>query len=283
MDWVDRMNEAVGYVEEHLNDEIDGEEIGKIMACPFSVFQRSFSQIAGVPLSEYIRCRKLSRAAYDLQNTDDKVIDIAMRYGYESADAFSAAFRHMHGVSPSAARLCRPGESGVKLTFYCRISFALTIKGVYKMDYTITKKDAFKVIGIRRTTPYGGGTWAVVKSDGSNEAIQKLSGTFFDLGLCFGFEEDGSNDYMCAVFWDKDDVPGFDSYTYEPAEWILFEAKGKISDQVLNKTWNRINNEFLPQSKYKKSGQPTIEKYVQWDDAADSCAVEIWIPVALKD
>lgn len=277
MDWVNRMNEAVGYVEDHLKSGIDSEEISKIMACPFSVFQRSFIQITGIPLSEYIRCRKLSCAAYDLQNTDDKIIDIAMRYGYESSDAFSAAFRRMHGVSPAAVR-----KSDVKLTFYCRISFALTIEGVYKMDYRMTKKDSFKVIGIRRTTPYGGGTWAVVKSDGSNEAVQKLSGHFFDLGLCFGFKEDGSNDYMCGIFRDGEDVPGFDSYTYQPADWIMFEAKGKISDQVLNHTWYHINNEFLPQSKYKKSGQPTIEKYVQWDDANDICDVEIWIPVAVK-
>ncbi len=277
MDWVDRMNEAVGYVEDHLDGEINPDKIAEIMACPFPVFQRSFTQITGIPLSEYIRSRKLTRAAYDLQNTDDKIITIAMRYGYESADAFSAAFRKMHGVSPAAVR-----KSSVKLTFYCRISFALTIKGVYKMDYQITKRGPFKVIGIRRTTPYGGGTWAVVKSDGNNEAIQKLSGHFFDLGLCFGFQEDGSNDYMCGVFWDGEDVAGFDSYTYQPAEWISFEAKGKISDQVLNKTWYHINNEFLPQSRYRKSGQPTIEKYVQWDDAADSCDVEIWIPVTVK-
>ena len=91
------------------------------------------------------------------------------------------------------------------------------------MDYTIIEKGAFKVIGIRRITPYGGGTWAIVKSDGSNDRIFQTSGRFFDLGLCFGFQPDGSDDYMCAIEWDGEDVPGFDSFTCPAAQWIIFE------------------------------------------------------------
>lgn len=277
MDWVDRMNEAINYVENHLNSQINTEEISKIMACPFTVFQRSFIQITDIPLSEYIRYRKLSCAAYDLQNSDDRIIDIALKYGYESSDAFRVAFKRMQGVTPMMVR-----KSEVKLTFYCRLYFALTIKGVYKMNYELSKKEAFKVIGKRCTTPYGGGTWAIVKSDGSAEAMQQLSGHLCDLGLCFGFGEDGSNDYMCGIEWEKEDIPGFESYYYPATTWLIFEAAGKISEMVLNNTWKRINNEFLPESKFKKSGLPTIEKYVSWDEAADICKVEIWIPVAEK-
>ena len=277
MDWVDRMNSAIDYIESHLTSEIDSDEISKIMACPFTVFQRSFIQITGIPLSEYIRRRKLTCAAYELQNTDEKVIDIALKYGYATSDAFCVAFKSLHGGAPSMAR-----KNDVKLTFYCRLSFALTIKGVDQMDYKLVERKPFKVIGRRRTTPYGGGTWAIVKSDGSAETMRELSGHFCDLGLCFGFGEDGSNDYMCGIEWEKEDIPGFESYIYPAAPWLIFEASGKISEQVLNHVWQRINNEFLPQSKYKKSGLPTIEKYTLWDDAADTCKVEIWIPVAIK-
>lgn len=277
MDWVDRMNKVIDYIENHLNDEIDSNQISRIMACPFNVFLRSFIQITGVPLSEYIRCRKLTSAAYELQNTDDKIIDIALKYGYKSSDAFSVAFKHVHGVAPSVVR-----KNNIELTFYCRLYFALTIKGVDKMDYKIINKESFKVIGKRCTTPYGGGTWAIVKSDGSAETLEGLSGHLCDLGLCFGFGEDGSNDYMCGIEWDKEDIEEFDSYTYPDATWLIFKANGKISEQVLNNVWQRINFEFLPQSKYKKSGLPTIEKYILWDDAADICKVEIWIPAALK-
>lgn len=277
MDWVDRMNKAINYIEEHLIDEISEKEITNITACSFSMFQGSFTQIAGISLSEYIRRRKLTCAAYELQNTNQKVIDIAMKYGYQSSDAFTVAFKRLHGVTPIKSR-----GSGIKLTFYCRIHFSLKIEGVDKMDYTIVERTPFKVIGIRRTTPYGGGTWAIVKSDGSNDEIKKISGKFYDLGLCFGFGDDGSNDYMCGIEWDKDDVAGLDVYQYPKATWLKFEAEGSITAQILGCVWQRIHNEFLPQSKYVQSELPTIEKYVLWDVATDRCKVEIWIPVVIK-
>ncbi len=198
MDWTNRMNLVMDYVEEHLCDDIMESDISRLAFCPYSAFQTSFSQITGITFSEYIRRRKLTCAAYDLQNTD--------------------------------------------------------------------------------ITPYGGGTWAIVKSDGSNDKIKEISGKFFDLGLCFGFQQDGSDDYMCAIEWDGDAVEGFDTFTYPAATWLIFEAKGAISDNVLGNVWNRINNEFLPGSKYKKC-MATIEKYVYWNEAEDACHVEIWIPV----
>ncbi|BCJ99460.1 AraC family transcriptional regulator [Anaerocolumna chitinilytica] len=277
MDWVDRMNKAIDYIEEHLTEEISEKEINNITACSFSMFQGSFTQITGVSLSEYLRRRKLTCAAYELQNTDEKVIDISLKYGYNSADAFTVAFKRLHGVTPTEARF-----SGVTLTFYCRIRFSLKIEGVDKMDYTTIERSSFKVIGIRRTTPYGGGTWAIVKSDGSNEKIKEISGIFYDLGLCFGFGDDGSNDYMCGIEWDKEDIEGLDTYQYPSVTWLKFEANGSITGQTLGGVWKRIHEEFLPQSKYKLSGLPTIEKYVKWDDADDMCIVEIWLPVALK-
>jgi AraC family transcriptional regulator len=124
MDWVNRMNAAVDYIEEHIEggEPIDEAALCRITACSFSLFQGSFTQISGLSLSEYIRRRKLTLATHDLQNTDEKVIDIALKYGYQSADAFTVAFKRMHGVSPMQAK-----KPGVKLTFYCRLRFALTI------------------------------------------------------------------------------------------------------------------------------------------------------------
>ena len=86
---------------------------------------------------------------------------------------------------------------------------------------------------------------------------------------------------MCAVEWDGGDVEGFDTFTFPPALWIIFEAKGKISDNVLGSVWHRINTEFLPNSKYKKC-MATIEKYISWNDVEDDCCVEIWIPVEIR-
>ena len=146
------------------------------------------------------------------------------------------------------------------------------------MDYTIIEKEAFKVMGIRRTTPQVTGTWAIVKEDGSNERIKAISGKYFDLGLCFGFTKDGSNDYMCAIEWEKEPVDGFDIITYPPTVWLVFKAKGTISENIRGNVWARINKDFLPNSKYKKCAA-TIEHYLIWDEANDKCDIDIWIPV----
>ena len=276
MDWTQRMNRVMDYTEAHLTGKMDEREIARLAACPYPVFQSSFSQITGISFSEYVRRRKLTQAAYDLHNTEERIIDIALKYGYQSPDAFRVAFKGLHGVAPAVVR-----KNNVKLTFYCRLYFEISIQGVEKMDYTIAEKASFKVLGVRRITPYGGGTWAIVKGDGSNEKIKAISGKFFDLGLCFGFQPDGSDDYMCAVEWDGGDVEGFDTFTFPPALWLIFEAKGKISDNVLGSVWHRINTEFLPNSKYKKC-MATIEKYISWNDVEDDCCVEIWIPVEIR-
>lgn len=160
MEWVDRMNRVIDYVEDHLCDEIIPDEISKIMACPYSVFQRSFVQITGTSLSEYVRRRKLTCAAHEIQSTEQKILDIAIKYGYDSSDAFGVAFKRLHGMNPIMAR-----KQDVELKFHSRLHFTLKITGVEEMNYKKMERESFKVIGIRCTTPTGGGTWGIVKSD----------------------------------------------------------------------------------------------------------------------
>lgn len=194
MEWMERMNRTMDYIEENLSGRIDPEQIARIMACPYAVFQRGFGPIAGVQLAEYIRRRRLSCAAYDLQHTSLRVIDVAVKYGYDSADAFAVAFRRMHGLTPQEAR-----KPGAKLSFYPRLTFSLRIVGTEKMRYEVCELPAFSVLGIRRTTPWGGGTWGVIKQNGQIHDIERVCGQACDLGLCFGFAEDGSNDYFCGA------------------------------------------------------------------------------------
>jgi AraC family transcriptional regulator len=202
-------------------------------------------------------------------------LDIAVKYGYASADAFTCAFKKMHGVTPMEAR-----KSDINLKFYSRLTFTFMITGVNEMNYKIVGKKSFGVLGIRRTTPSGGGTWGIVKSDGSNGKIERISGHAFDLGLCFGFDEEGNNDYMCGVEYTGEDVPGFDRYQYPDATWLVFTAEGTISGGALSAAWKRIYGEFMPQSEYKQIDLPTIERYIVWDESADTCRIEIMIPVA---
>lgn len=274
MQWVDRMNQVIDYLETHLTEEIDSVEISRIMACPYSVFQRSFAPITGIQLSEYIRRRRLSCAAYDLQNTDLRVLDVAIKYGYDSADAFASAFKRMHGINPQEAR-----SSNASLKFYARLTFTFMITGVNEMNYRVLGKEAFDVLGIRRTTPYGGGTWAIVKTDGTAQRLQVIGGHPCDLGLCFGFDNEGNDDYMCGIEYAGKEIEGFDRYQCPAATWLVFTAKGTISGGVLSQTWKRIYGEFMPQSKYKQMDLPTIEQYIEWDEAANVCHVDIFIPV----
>ncbi|MEA4920046.1 MAG: AraC family transcriptional regulator [Clostridiaceae bacterium] len=274
MEWVISMNNAMDYIEAHLTAEIDCSEISRIMACPYAVFQRSFAPVTGIQLSEYIRRRRLSRAQEDLQNTTLRIIDIAVKYGYDSSDAFTAAFKRMHGITPQEAR-----KLNTPLKFYPRLTFSFVIEGMEEMNYKLLEKNSFDVLGIRRTTPYGGGTWDIVKSCGILEKLKELCGYPCDLGLCFGFDADGNNDYMCAAEYQGDDAAGFERYNYPPALWLVFTAKGHISEGVLAEVWKRVYGEFLPQSQYRQLDLPTIEKYLLWDEALDLCHVEIMIPV----
>ncbi len=143
MEWIERLNEAMGYMEEHLADEIDMEKLGKIACCSSYHFQRMFTYMAGVPLSEYIRRRKMSLAAVDLQGKDRKIIDVAAKYGYSSPTAFNRAFQSVHGIAPSAVK-----NEGVSVKSFPPIQFKITVKGVEEMNYRIETKDAFRITGL---------------------------------------------------------------------------------------------------------------------------------------
>ena len=171
----------------------------------------------------------------------NQVIDIAVKYGYESADSFSVAFKRMHGVVPSRARRLE-----TNLRFFSRLTFTLVIKGVFEMNYQVAERKSFKVVGRRLITPEGGGTWGVCKADGSYEKIRSFGRKGQEtLGLCFGFDSEGKNDYMVGIECEQDHS-GFDRYVYPDLRWIVFTAEGKISDNVLGNTWKRIHEEFLP-------------------------------------
>lgn len=275
MQWVDRMNRAMDYLEAHLADTIDPDEIARIMASPYSVFQRSFAPVTGISLSEYLRRRRLTSAAHDLQSTDMRVLDVAVKYGYNSADAFTAAFKRMHGVTPQEVR-----RADAQLKFYPKLRFSLQITEVAEMDYRVMELDAMGVLGMRRVTGQGGGTWALVKTGDYVQRLAEICGAPCCLGLCFGSDAQGNNDYMCAARFEGEPPQGYDFYRVPAGKWLVFLAEGAISQQVLWQTWRRIYGEFMPQSAYLQLDLPTIENYLLWDEAGDRCRVEIMIPVS---
>ena len=118
MEWIERLNQSINYIEEHLTDEIDYEQLGKITCCSSYHYQRMFTYMAGIPLSEYIRRRKMSLAAVDLRDKDVKIIDVSMKYGYSSPTAFNRAFQTIHGIAPSFIKYnISPSKSGYLVSY----------------------------------------------------------------------------------------------------------------------------------------------------------------------
>jgi AraC family transcriptional regulator len=142
MDWLDKMNGAINYIEDNLDSEIGFEKVARIAGCSSYHFQRMFSFITDVPLSEYIRRRRMTLAAYELQNSDIKIIDLALKYGYDSPNSFTRAFQMMHGVTPSATR-----KTSVPLKAYPKISVQITIQGDREMNYKIVEEKGSKLFG----------------------------------------------------------------------------------------------------------------------------------------
>lgn len=142
---LERLNAVLAYIEEHLCEELDTREMAKLAACSVATLQRTFATMLEMPLSEYIRGRRLTQAAYALQNSNAKVIDVALDYGYDSPESFARAFRAMHSTTPSGARLV-----GTVLTAQPPITLLLTVKGATPMEYKIVQKEAFDVYGIER-------------------------------------------------------------------------------------------------------------------------------------
>ncbi len=170
MDVLDSLNKALAYLEEHLTGDIDYTEIAKIAGCSEYHFKRMFSFLAGLSLSEYIRRRRLTLAALDLKDSNLRIIDVAVKYGYESADSFSRAFQSIHGILPSEAR-----NGSSRLKAYPRMTFQLAIKGGGAMNYRIVEKAPFKLVGFKKRVP--------IIFNGVNPDIAKMYELLIDGGL----------------------------------------------------------------------------------------------------
>lgn len=285
MEWLKRLNEAVDYIERNLDGEIDLDRAARIACCSPYHFQRMFSYIADVPLSEYIRRRKMTLAAFELQNSDGKVLDIALRYGYDSPTAFNRAFQRVHGVAPSAAK-----REGVALKAYAPIQFQLSVKGDVEMNYKIVNKPEFRIVGKKKH--YVGGIeesmaqipsfWQEVFTEGLLPKICPLMDRepFGVLGAAVS--DNGQDfDYYIAVATDGEKPDGLEEYRVPACSWAVFESIGPLPGaiQTLQK---RIVTEWLPSSGYDYADAPDIEIYYDGDQQSADYRCEVWLPVVKK-
>ncbi len=281
MEWIERLNEAMGYIEEHLADEIDMEKLGKIACCSSYHFQRMFTYMAGVPLSEYIRRRKMSLAAVDLQGKDRKIIDVAAKYGYSSPTAFNRAFQSVHGIAPSAVK-----NEGVSVKSFPPIQFKITVKGVEEMNYRIETKDAFRITGvsvplnkdIEKNFAVIPSKWQEIAMDGT---LQKLIG-MMDTEPMGVLGVSTCNDtepwrYYIAVSTKKTGED-LEEYMVPAATWAIFPGEG--TNQSIQELEQRIVTEWLPTSGYEYGNAPDVEVYLNPDP--QNAKYEVWIPVVKK-
>ncbi|WP_167957024.1 AraC family transcriptional regulator [Anaerosporobacter faecicola] len=276
MDTLENMRQAINYIEDNLDGQIEYSKIAQIALCSQYHFQRMFSFLTGVPLSEYIRRRRLTLAAFDLQNSNEKIIDIALKYGYNSPDSFTRAFMSVHGILPSKIR-----EKGISLKAYPRITFSLSLKGVVEMNYRIEKKESFTVVGItqRFSQTNLGESVGKMWSETPAETITQISALGDGLvGVYSGMYEDNTTDYYIGSITEKDCPETMCTLEIPAHTWAIFEIVGPLPTAMAD-VWGRIFSEWFPTSGYEHAEAPEVEWYSQGDLGAADYKSEIWIPV----
>ncbi|MFD2923231.1 AraC family transcriptional regulator [Halobacillus naozhouensis] len=285
MGWVESLQQTIDYIEDHLLDHLTVNNIAKeANASPFH-FQRVFTLLTDISIGEYIRRRRLTLAAQDLFHTNVKIIDLAFKYGYETPEAFTKAFRRQHGVSPSQARRYMG-----KLQSYNRLVIQVSLKGAEPMKYQVVEKEGFQVVGIKKGFSIANGEnlleipkmWDQVNSDGTTDLLLHLNSGPIDgmLGICDTSGKSSSDEmnYWIAAAYDGKPQKGLVSLDIPASKWAVFEVHGAMPD-AMQKVWKQIFSEWFPSGGYEHAGTPELEVYTADDPYSPNCYSEIWIPV----
>ena len=259
MTWIESMREAIQYMEENLEEDLKVEDVAKhIFLSPF-YFQKAFRLLCGFTVGEYIRNRRLTAAGNDLLTTNKKIIDIAMKYGYDSPDSFTKAFTRFHGATPTAVR-----KGGQTLKAFAPLKLIFSLEGGSIMDYKIVEKEAFQVIGISKRFHADTSLkeipafWAEHCQSGNWKYIY---GTY---GVCMETNETGQEfEYMIADDYDvnKHLPEEFRVFTIPKHTWVVFPCVGPMP-KALQDINAKVFSEWLPNcTDYEIAGGYNIEYY----------------------
>jgi len=270
-------NDTVNYIETVLDGEIDEKKISSLSGYSYPMFSRLFSMLTEITLSEYIRTRRLTEAAIDLRDTDEKIIDIAMKYGYESPDAFGAAFKKFHGFTPSEVKEGKPFK------LVSRIRLALSVKGGRSMDIKIEKKQAFKVAGYNEqdiNSSLCPNVWDKLYGKYSHEELAGL-GKGESVGVCHDVESPDRINYMAGYITtdiEKAKDMGLEVLEVDEAEYAVVNLTGKVPE-CIHAGWKYLMEVFFPEHGYIHSGKPDVEYYFKGDMHSPDYKMELWVPV----
>ena len=296
MEWLSSIRTAIDYMEEHLTDDISVQDVAdKVYLSPFCL-QRGFSMVTGYGIGEYIRNRRLHKAALDLKETDEKVIDIALRYCYETPEAFSKAFSRFHGVTPSAVR------EGADVRSFLPLTIKLQVQGGSEMDYKITTKFGFKVIGFERV--FDGETSYQEIPKYWDEFCEKYANNVYagnapanpfekaivdynigEYGICIDDVGGSKFRYLIAGKYTGGEIPeGLVTYEFPQGDWAIFDCYGPCPEALQNIN-TRIFKEWLPGNPdYQLSTGSNVEWYDMVGDPQDKdYHSAIWLPVMKRE
>lgn len=274
------------YIEEHITESADMERIAREMNISGFYYQKIFSILCGFSAGEYIRNRRLALAGRELADSGGKIIDIALKYGYDTPEGFTRAFTRFHGASPTAVKR---GEARPKP--FAKLSVSITVKGGSIMDHKIVKKDSFKVLEkVEKHTIVDQENknsipdfWTRAHSDGTVKTLlEKTSDKTYIFGICYGNIPTDSKtfDYGIAAVCDDDcEAPeGFRISEIPARTWAVFEVVGAMPNAI-QEMWHRICTEFFPSSEHQPTYEMDIEAYPAGVMNSDDYRSEIWVPL----
>ncbi len=270
--WVEGIQRSIDYIEQHLTDELDIEEIAAEAALSPFYYQRIFGALCGMTVGDYIRARRMTLAAQELARTEARVIDAAVKYGYDSPDSFTKAFLRFHGVSPSRAR-----EPGALLKSLAPLHIRISLEGGNMMDYRIVEKAPFTIVGVKR--PFNSDTsyqeipkfWDEWLAQGEKRPIM---GTF---GVCIGTEGKEFDYWIADLYFPWEEIPeGCETRVIPGSLWAQFPCTLKTLQDTNTKIWT----EWLPALQgYALAGEYDIEVYLPPEEGASDSRVYIWVPL----
>lgn len=284
MDLLQRMNEVVEHIENNLTNEIGIDSLSRISGCSTHVFSHIFSFMAGMSVSEYIRRRRLSQAVFDIQNGNESLVDISLKYCYESQASFTRAFKELHGQTPAMAR-----RSGVSMKTYPKITFKLIIKGVTEMDFRIVNKDSFKIIGEKSAGGWDDWMRYIERFDSKIESYYKAPlwqvGAYKNIptsSFYHGEDKDIPKEVNCIVGAEYNCEPlidGLEIEEFPDATWAVFDVEYDPENDATGKAYARIISEWFPTSSYKRNENlPHLEVFGIDKQPKN----EVWVPVIKK-
>ena len=268
------IHNALSYIETNLTEDLKVEDIAAKAFLSTFYFQRIFGAMCGISVGEYIRCRRLTLAGEELAGSDARVIDIGVKYGYDSPDSFNRAFQRFHGISPSAAK-----KTGARLISFPPIRIKQTLEDIHMMEYRIVEKLQFTVMGVSRKfhpeTSYQKIPEYWTEMFGKPDF--PLMGVY---GICMdGNGPDGEFDYWIAdnyIPWQE--IPtGCKSMVIPGGTWAVFPCKLKTLQDTNSRMWQ----EWLPNCReYRLSGSYNLEVYgPPCEEDQGETYVELWLPV----